>query len=87
MAETIWRLASFGELDGARAVNNYLFVLTLLSGAAIKSLHSEGKALDEQDDRGFTPLCWAARNGHLPVVTYLVENGCSLEKVDSYCAS
>ena len=29
--------------------------------------------VDEQDERGFTPLNWAARNGHEDVLKYLVE--------------
>lgn len=46
----------------------------------LKKLVEEGKDVDSPDERGFSPLCWAARNAHIPVVTYLVENGCSLEK-------
>lgn len=55
---TMWKLASFGELDGLIA------------------LHEAGKNLQEQDERGFTPFNWAARNGHLPVMSFLIENGC-----------
>lgn len=58
---TCWKLASFGELDG------------------LKALIESGVNVTEQDDRGFTPLNWAARNGHLNVVSFLIENGCSLE--------
>ena len=28
---------------------------------------------------GFTPLIWTARNGHLPMVEYLVERGADME--------
>jgi hypothetical protein len=59
--ETIWKLASFGELDG------------------IIHWVDQGKNIDGQDERGFSPLCWAARNGHQQVLTYLIENKCSLE--------
>ena len=46
----------------------------------IKKLVEDGKAVDDQDERGFTPLCWAARNAHIPVLSFLIEKGCSLEK-------
>lgn len=36
---------------------------------------------DEIDDRGFTPLTWSARNGHMNVLEYLCdERKCSTEK-------
>lgn len=34
-----------------------------------------------QDSR--TPLHWAASSGHLDVVTYLLENGAEVDKVDN----
>ena len=39
----------------------------------------ENTSLDTPDDRGFTPLNWAARNGHQAVLEFLVDKGCSLE--------
>jgi ankyrin repeat protein len=47
--ETIWKLASFGEFDG------------------IKALVEQGISPQDQDERGFTPLAWSARNNHLQV--------------------
>ena len=32
---------------------------------------------------GTTPLLWAARNGHLPMVEYLVEKGANMEAKDN----
>jgi cytohesin len=46
---------------------------------ALKQLKEEGGDIDGSDDRGFTPLAWAARNGHEEVVTLLVESECNLE--------
>lgn len=46
---TIWKLASFGEYEG------------------VKALVDHGVHAQEQDERGFTPLTWAARNGHMQV--------------------
>jgi ankyrin repeat protein len=45
----------------------------------LKELQVDGKQFHDTDDRGFTPLNWAARNGHITVVTYLIELGCSVE--------
>ena len=39
---------------------------------------NNGAPCDEKDDRGFTPITWAARNGHAHVLTYLMELNCSL---------
>lgn len=61
--ETSFKLASFGEIDGLKAL--------VASGSA---------DMNAQDGRGFTPFNWAARNGHLNVVTYLAEDiGVSME--------
>ena len=47
----------------------------------LKGLADLGKPLDDQDERGFTPLNWAARNGHLQIIQYLIEEkNCSFEK-------
>ena len=45
----------------------------------LKVLHANGAKLDDVDDRGFTPMLWASRNGHQEVVAFLCENGCSKE--------
>ena len=47
---------------------------------AMRKLVEEEKIVDEADDRGFTPLNWAVRNGHMEVLQLLIDNGCSLEK-------
>ena len=39
-----------------------------------------GDPCDEQDEKGFTPLCWSARNNQLEVLNYLIEKGCNLNK-------
>eukprot|EP01035_Chromulina_nebulosa_P019442 gene19442-25322_t len=47
----------------------------------LRSLIDQGKSYDDQDDRGFSPLLWASRNGHHLVVSYLIEEkNCSVEK-------
>ena len=45
----------------------------------LKIRFDEGESMNEQDDKGFTPLNWAARNGHRDVVAFLMEKGCSVE--------
>jgi ankyrin repeat protein len=60
---TAWKQASFGEYDGLKLILD----------------NKGGGKFDDQDDRGFTPLCWAARNGHLQVMNYLIELGCDKE--------
>jgi len=45
-----------------------------------KLCEDEEAPIHEADDRGFTPLCWAARNGHNPVLTYLIDKKCSMEQ-------
>ena len=44
----------------------------------LKAFKEEGE-IDESDDRGFTPIAWAARNGHAEVVEYLISTECNLE--------
>ena len=39
----------------------------------IKKLVEGQVAVDDVDERGFTPLCWAARNGHLSVLQFLID--------------
>jgi ankyrin repeat protein len=45
----------------------------------LKALVEAGENVDKQDERGFTPLNWAARNGHQQVLEYLIHQKCSLE--------
>eukprot|EP00388_Colpodella_angusta_P026419 GDKK01005584.1.p1 GENE.GDKK01005584.1~~GDKK01005584.1.p1 ORF type:complete len:147 (+),score=12.32 GDKK01005584.1:54-494(+) len=45
----------------------------------LKKLHEDGVKCDEPDERGFTPLAWAARNAHIPVLQFLIEHNCSKE--------
>jgi ankyrin repeat protein len=59
--DTIWKLASFGEFDG------------------VKALVEQGISPQDQDERGFTPLAWSARNNHVQCVKYFLELGCSME--------
>ena len=60
---TAWKQASFGEYEGLKSIID----------------KKGGVKFDETDDRGFTPLCWAARNGHLQVMSYLIDLGCDKE--------
>ena len=53
---------------------------------AMRKLVEEEKIVDEADDRGFTPLNWAVRNGHMEVLQLLIDNGCSLEKQTCFSA-
>ena len=46
---------------------------------SLKTLKEEGGDVDGSDDRGFTPIAWAARNGHEEVVKFLIECECKLE--------
>ena len=45
----------------------------------LKKMLEEGAKGDEQDERGFTPLCWAARNGHIDVLDFLIKEGFNKE--------
>jgi len=45
---------------------------------------SSGCDVNQSDSTGWTPLSWAAREGHLPIVELLVQNGCSLDYEDSF---
>lgn len=60
---TAWKQASFGEYEGLKSIID----------------SKGGGKFDDQDDRGFTPLCWAARNGHFQVMNYLIDLGCNKE--------
>jgi len=44
-----------------------------------KLIEVSEEPFDQQDDRGFTPITWAARNGHIPVIEYLASKEASLE--------
>lgn len=47
----------------------------------LKGLVDQGQSVDIQDDRGFSPVAWASRNGHYSVVQYLIEEKkCLLDK-------
>ena len=61
----MWNAAIFGELE------------------ILKKLcenEEEPAPIDEPDERGFSPLCWSARNGHNPVLSYLIDKKCSMEQ-------
>jgi ankyrin repeat protein len=45
----------------------------------LKAKLEAGESMDAQDSRGFTPLNWAARNGHQPTLTYLIDLGSNKE--------
>ena len=69
-------LASFGILD----------VLTKLYESSQPTGEEEGEApvgidINMKDDRGCSALVWAARNGHLPVCSYLLEKGADVNSV------
>lgn len=46
--------------------------------------HLVGLKLDINllDERGWTPIIWAARSGHLPIVKHLIEAGVDIVKPD-----
>ena len=55
---------------------------------AVRFLVEEGVSKDDEDNgKGWTPLLYAAYNGHLPVVQYLLEQGADKEMVDNNGAS
>ena len=49
----------------------------------VRFLHQQGAAHDTVDSDGLTPLWWASSNGHLDMVTNVVEQGSSLEAADN----
>jgi len=49
---------------------------------AVRSLVSEGTAVDVTDPENHTPLMWAAFNGHTRVVGYLLEKGAKVDAKD-----
>jgi ankyrin repeat protein len=48
---------------------------------AVESLIGEGADVNEQDEQGWTPLCFAAGKGSLEIVKLLIENGADRERV------
>ena len=44
----------------------------------LKKLIDNGVPFDNRDEGGFTPITWAARNGHTHVLSYLIELNCSM---------
>lgn len=46
-----------------------------LTESVLKKFLAEGGRVDDQDDNGFTPLSYAARNGRLSVVKLLLKTG------------
>ncbi|KID73863.1 ankyrin repeat protein, partial [Metarhizium brunneum ARSEF 3297] len=46
-----------------------------LTESVLKKFLAEGGRVDDQDDNGFTPLSYAARNGRLSVVKLLIKTG------------
>ena len=50
-------------------------------GAKAEELIKSGADLNQQDEQGWTPLCFAAGKGDLKIVTFLVENGADVFKV------
>ena len=51
------------------------------NSAVVKELIGSGEDVNQQDERGWTPLNWAAGKGNLEVVTLLVEHGADILKV------
>ncbi|GMI03139.1 hypothetical protein TrLO_g2499 [Triparma laevis f. longispina] len=69
----IHQLASFGILDGIKK---------LVEGETPEGEEPDPEThhdVNEKDERGSTPLVWACRNGHLEVVTYLIEHGAEVD--------
>lgn len=49
--------------------------------AAVKELIESGADLNQQDEQGWTPLCWAAGKGDPEIVGLLIERGADPSKV------
>ncbi|XP_076087692.1 putative ankyrin repeat protein RF_p14 [Mytilus galloprovincialis] len=49
----------------------------------LKRWIQQGADLEYRDSDGITPLLWAANNGHLEIVHYLVTVGCDKETIDT----
>ena len=88
---TLWKAAEFGDVD---VVGQYLATASIASlrgsGATLTSPTAISKGtlqLDDQDDRGFTPIAWASRNGHHLVVQLLLEKTDLAQPVDTEKAS
>ncbi|GMI39096.1 hypothetical protein TrCOL_g1989 [Triparma columacea] len=69
------QLAAFGMLDGLKK---------LLAGDSPTEEEGEEPAapaidLNQTDERGCSPLVWASRNGHLDVVSYLIDLGAEVD--------
>ena len=82
--QSVWKQAGFGELEGLKALVEVILFITLLlfiyECLILLIIYMQaGKDVNVQDERGFTPICWAARNGHMNIIIYLIELKVSLE--------
>lgn len=67
--KSAWHAAEFGDIDAIKIIFDEQFS------------NKQTTAIDEQDERGFTAVAWASRNGHQHVVNYLIEDKkCNIEK-------
>uniref|UniRef100_A0A673LNK8 Fibronectin type III and ankyrin repeat domains 1 n=1 Tax=Sinocyclocheilus rhinocerous TaxID=307959 RepID=A0A673LNK8_9TELE len=48
----------------------------------VKYLRNCGSTWQSQDTDGCTPLHWAVDGGHLPVITYMIQDGCEVDVMD-----
>jgi ankyrin repeat protein len=66
--KSAWHAAEFGDIDAIRTIYDEQF-------------SNKPAAVDEQDERGFTAIAWASRNGHQQIVSFLIEEKkCNIEK-------
>jgi ankyrin repeat protein len=48
--------------------------------AAVKELIASGADVNQEDDNGWTPLCWGAGKGDAGIVQWLIERGADIRK-------
>src|SRR5262245_60091673 len=46
----------------------------------VRTLVATGECLDEQDEHGWTPLCWAAGSGSQSIAIMLIDGGADATK-------
>jgi len=74
--ENPWKLAQFGNLDGLKKFKELKveqFREENEGGEGMSEEDISQEILDGIDDRLCSPLCWAARNGNLDVVNWLLD--------------
>ncbi len=77
-------LKSMGRMAGPSIKSRFMAAAECGNAFLVEQLLIEGATVDSRDSEGYTPLAWAAANGHEAVVKLLLNNGAAVESMDEF---